>query len=442
MRGEALRRMLARWQVGGESRRILMASLGSLGATLAIQLCLLTSGPLVARMLGVDGRGYLAGLTLWPLLISLLGGLGVPVGCTYFLSQRPADRRRILGEVYRIALAQGAVLTALAALVLLAWSRGRPAEVRTAVYPLLALLPAMLAHQYAMGVLQGQHRFRAFNLLRLLPTALYAAAVAVLFLTGHRSLLPVAIVSALAFALPAAVSTTLALARERPDWRPIAGFRRELLAFSLRGHLGAVSPVDSLRVDQAAVALLLSPATMGLYVVAYAFTNLPRFLADAAGKVAYPAVVRHAGTRRGTQLVWRFFWAVTLVNVPLTAFLVAEMPWLVRLFFGAEFAGAVPIARVLLIGTTAVASRRILVEGLRGLGRPAVSTVSEVSMYPWLLAAAPVGIARWGATGLAGVLSVGYALSLAVALVSALDLHWSRRLRAFEARPEIASPCP
>src|SRR5581483_2997532 len=120
----------------------------------------------------------------------------------------------------------------------------------------------------------------------------------------------------------------------------------------------------------------------------------------------------------------RFFWAVTLVNVPLTAFLVAEMPWLVRLFFGAEFAGAVPIARVLLIGT------------------PAVSTVSEVSMYPWLLAAAPVGIARWGATGLAGVLSVGYALSLAVALVSALDLHWSRRLRAFEARPEIASPCP
>src|SRR5579885_625558 len=185
VRGEALRRILARWQVGGESRRILMASLGSLGATLAIQLCLLTSGPLVARMLGVDGRGYLAGLTLWPLLISLLGGLGVPVGCTYFLSQRPADRRRILGEVYRIALVQGAVLTALAALVLLAWSRGRPAEVRTAVYPLLALLPAMLAHQYAMGVLQGQHRFRAFNLLRLLPTALYAASVAVLFLTGH-----------------------------------------------------------------------------------------------------------------------------------------------------------------------------------------------------------------------------------------------------------------
>src|SRR5581483_11537359 len=239
VRGEALRRTLARWQVGGESRRILLASLGSLGATLAIQLCLLTSGPLVARMLGVDGRGYLAGLTLWPLLISLLGGLGVPVGCTYFLSQRPADRRRILGEVYRIALVQGAVLTALAALVLLAWSSGRPPEVRTAVYPLLALLPAMLAHQYAM---------------RLLPTALYAAAVAALFLTGHRSLLPVATVSALAFALPAAVSTTLALARERPDWRPIAGFRRELLAFSLRGHLGAVSPVDSLRVDQAAVA--------------------------------------------------------------------------------------------------------------------------------------------------------------------------------------------
>jgi O-antigen/teichoic acid export membrane protein len=437
-----LRGLLARRGASAEARRLLAASLGSVSATLAVQLCLLVSGPLVARMLGVDGRGYLAGLTLWPLVISLLGGLGVPVGCTYFLSQRPADRRRILGEVYRIALVQAAVLTAIAALVLFAWSSGRPPEVRIAAYPLLVLLPAMLAHQYAMGVLQGQHRFRAFNVLRLLPPALYAAAVAALFVTGHRGLVAVAVVSVVAFALPAAMSTALALARERPDWRRIPGFRRELLAFSLRGHLGAVSPVDSLRVDQAAVALFLSPATMGLYVVAYAFTNLPRFLADAAGKVAYPAVVRHAGTARGTRLVWRFFWAVTLVNVPLAIFLVAVMPWLVRLFFGAEFAGAVPIARVLLVGTTAVASRRILVEGLRGLGRPAVSTVSEVAMYPWLLAAAPVGIARWGATGLAGVLAVGYALSLAVALVSTLEWHGSRRVRPFEARPEVASPCP
>jgi O-antigen/teichoic acid export membrane protein len=438
VRFEALRRLFARRRAGGESRQLLMASLGSIGTTLAVQLCLLVSGPLAARMLGVDGRGYLAGLTLWPLLISLLGGLGVPVGCTYFLSQRPDDRPRILGELCRIALVQMAVLSGVAAAALLGWSGGHAPEVRTAAYPLLLLLPAMLAHQYAMGILQGQHRFRAFNVLRLLPTGLYAAAVVVLFVAGCRTLLPLAVASTLAFALPALCSTTIALRENPPDWRRIPGFRRELLAFSLRGHLGAVSPVDSLRVDQAAVALFLSPATMGLYVVAYAFTNLPRFLADAASKVAYPAVVKHSGTLRGTRLVWRFFWAVTLLNVPFTIFLVAEMPWLVRLFFGADFAGAVPIARVLLVGTTCVASRRILVEGLRGLGRPTVSTVSEVSMYPWLLAAAPLAIARWGATGLAGALSVGYALSLAVALASALELPRPGQVRALRPRSEAA----
>jgi O-antigen/teichoic acid export membrane protein len=418
VRFEALRRLFARRRAGGESRQLLMASLGSIGTTLAVQLCLLVSGPLAARMLGVDGRGYLAGLTLWPLLISLLGGLGVPVGCTYFLSQRPDDRPRILGELCRIALVQMAVLSSVAAAALLGWSGGHAPEVRTAAYPLLLLLPAMLAHQYAMGILQGQHRFRAFNVLRLLPTGLYAAAVVVLFVAGCRTLLPLAVASTLAFALPALCSTTIALRENPPDWRRIPGFRRELLAFSLRGHLGAVSPVDSLRVDQAAVALFLSP--------------------DAASKVAYPAVVKHSGTLRGTRLVWRFFWAVTLLNVPFTIFLVAEMPWLVRLFFGADFAGAVPIARVLLVGTTCVASRRILVEGLRGLGRPTVSTVSEVSMYPWLLAAAPLAIARWGATGLAGALSVGYALSLAVALASALELPRPGQVRALRPRSEAA----
>ncbi len=41
----------------------------------------------------------------------------------------------------------------------------------------LALVPASLAHEYAIAFLQGLRRFRPFNILRMLPVALYTAAV-------------------------------------------------------------------------------------------------------------------------------------------------------------------------------------------------------------------------------------------------------------------------
>lgn len=412
-------RRLAPPPAWGDSLRLLVDSAGTIASGVGNQLVLLVSGPLVARMLNVDGRGYLAGLHIWPLLLCLVGGLGIPVGFTYFLARRPADAGRILGEVCRIAALQIVVLTALVTAVLWAWSRGKPAEVQAAIYPTAAILPAMLATSYARSVLQAEGRFTAFNVLRVLPSVLYAIAVATLFFAGERRLMAVAIAALGADLVPAVVALGLAFRRLRPEWRPLPGFRRELFAFSLRGHLGYVFPVSDLRVDQALVALYLSPTALGLYAVAYAFTNLPRFVAESVGKVAYPAIIVRQGTPEAARLVWRFFWGVVLFNLPIILVLMVLMRRLIVFFFGPEFAAAEPIAKTLLVGTTFVASRRILVETLRGLGRPTISTLAEVSMYPCLALAAPFAMVHYGAQGLATTLTLCYGLALAVAVVGA-----------------------
>lgn len=44
------------------STRLRLAVAGSIAAGLAIQAALMVSGPLLARMLSLDGRGYLASL--------------------------------------------------------------------------------------------------------------------------------------------------------------------------------------------------------------------------------------------------------------------------------------------------------------------------------------------------------------------------------------------
>lgn len=402
--------------------QLLFTSLRMIATGFGGQLLVLISGLLVARVLGVTGRGYFAGLGIWPVLLTSLGNLGIPMACTYYLSQHPAQARQILGETYRFALLQSVILTGLLAIVLFLWSRGKPAEVETAVYPTLIMIPAMLGHKYALAVLQGQQRFTAFNILCLLPTALYTFSVVLLFVLGDGLLLPIVIVWVSTFVVAAVVSTVVALRYERLDWRDGRGLRHQLMTFGLRGHLGTVSPVDSLPIDQAAVALFLSPAALGLYVVAYAFTNLSRIIAQCVGIVIYPTVAARRGTHSAWRLVWWSFGGVTLLNIVCTALLIAVMPLLVPLFFGSEFSPAVPIARILLVGTILAASRRILVEGLCGLGSPGASTIAEVSMYPWLAIGGPLLMLRYGVEGVAVALTVGYGLSLVVAVVVSLRL--------------------
>lgn len=406
----------------GRANQLVCTSLRMVATGLCGQFLVLVSGVVVARILGTTGRGYLAGLNLWPLLFTSLGSLGIPVACTYYLSLYPEQARQILAATYRIALVQAVVLMVLLAAPLFLWSRGKPAEVEIAIYPILITVPAILGHQYALAVVQGQRRFTAFKILCLLPAVLYTFSVGILFVLGTRRLLPVVLAWVATAVIAAIISTAVALRYERLDWRGTSEHRRRLMTFGLHGHLGAIAPVDSLPIDQAAVALFLSPAALGLYVVAYAFTNLPRLIARCVGIVTYPIVACRRGNRSAWSLVWWSFAGVTLVNVVCTTLLIAVIPFLVHLFFGPEFSPAVPIARILLVGTTLVASRRILVEGLRGLGNPEVSTIAEVSMYPLLAIGGPLLMLSYGAEGLAVVLAVSYGVSLVVAIVA--SLHW------------------
>ncbi len=71
--------------------------------------------------------------------------------------------------------------------------------------------------------------------------------------------------------------------------------RRRAFRYGVSAVLGSSSPAEILRLDQAIIALALSRYTLGLYVVAVAFTNLPRFISQSVGIVAFPRVAAGVG---------------------------------------------------------------------------------------------------------------------------------------------------
>jgi O-antigen/teichoic acid export membrane protein len=173
---------------------------------------------------------------------------------------------------------------------------------------------------------------------------------------------------------------------------------------------------------------MLSPVALGLYVVAQAFTSLPRLIGQSVGMIVYPVIAAEQDRSNNMEKVWRVFWVVCGINAPVTIVLIVLMPVLVPLFFGPEFESSVVLAQILLVGALLYSVRRPLVEGGRGLGFPGISTCAELSVYPWLLISAFLIIPYFGVTGLAVTVSVAFGFALLVAVMLVLKIRFDNRV--------------
>ncbi len=394
---------------------------GTVGASLVLQGALLVSGVLTARLLGVEGRGYLVLLMLIPLALAPLVALGLPLAVVFEVSRAPAAARAIARTVFRPALVQMVGLVLLHALIVAIVLSDAPEDVSHAGTISLAVGPAILAQHYGIVLLQGQGHFRAFNVLRLLPFVLNGLAVGVVFAIGSNDLELLVIAWTVTYALAALL--TLLAARRRlppPSDGPLGPQLSPMLSFGAKGLLGSASPVETFRLDQAIVGLFLSPAALGLYAAGLAVTNLPRLVALGVGAVAYPAVAARPHPDAARRAMWRFFTLTFIAAALLVIGLEVIAAWLISFFFGPEFEAAIPVTRILLVGAPFLAARRVLTDASRGAGLPGMGSVGELASWAILVPAVAVGASLSGVRGVALALAGSAALSLVILVVAVL----------------------
>jgi O-antigen/teichoic acid export membrane protein len=413
------------------------ASAETVVAGVVTQGILMASGIVVARLLGVENRGHLALMTLFPLILAMTGTLGLHTATTYFIAQGH-NPRAILAVVRRTALVQLAVLLVLEAAILGAVFHDEEAEVQLAAAFSALGLPAMLMLNWGQAILQGEQRFRAWNVARLVGPLLYSTGLVVVLAADADQIALVAGLWSGTLFLACLLTLVYAVAHAADAGRPSPPLA-EMRRFGLKGMVGWISPLETFQVDQLFLGLALSAADLGIYVVGAALTNLTRvFIPQSLGVIAYPHVAAQTTRAGARRAVWRFFLIALGVCGAAVALLEVAVGPLIPLFFGEEFEDAVVLARILLVGSLFLGLRRVLTEGTRGAGEPALGTIAEGITAAVAIPALIVFGLSHGPEGVAWAITASYGVGLAAMM--ALTLYVLARPGRGAGAPDAAGP--
>lgn len=383
---------------------MVMANLGAMGLTLL-------SAPIIARSLGPDGRGAtaaaIAALTILPILLSL----GVP------LEVRRLAATGTGAEALRTA--RQLIVAAVVPSCLIAWVltatifHGLETAERVAILVSLAMTPVAMVWIADMNLLVALGRYRAVSAVRLAQPIVFVSVIAVGAVMDVITVTLVIWANLLGTAATTAVSLRLAAVSLRG---PRVG-RRPLLRSGLTFSGSAAAEAASNRLDQVLVLPLLGTSQSGLYSLAMMIGGLPIALAHAIGASSFRAIAAAPVDER--QPMQRLaVQGASAVGFLACAALALVSPVLVPIIFGRDFAPAVPVTLLALVGSYAMVVAFVASMGLAADARGKRMTFAQVASLAIGLAGLFVLGPRFEALGAAGASSIAYGALLAILLVA------------------------
>jgi O-antigen/teichoic acid export membrane protein len=346
------------------------AATSSLVATALIQLLNVVTGVILARTLGPSGRGELAAVVLWPTMLWTVGNLGVVDSVTFHSARRTAPQRSIVSTSLAIALVQSAVLVAIGlVLVPLVLAKQEASVVRDCMI-FLASIPTSLVTLYLASVLNGTHRFVPFNVVRATVFLGNAAGLVALAIASELTVTSAMIAYLGSQVLTVLIAVIFVLPSSGPPSRPQRLLAREMLAYGWRSQLSTISNLLNERVDQLVISIVLAPASLGLYVVAWTMTSLSSMIGYSVTFAALPRVAQAKSAEERRARAHRYVFLTFISTAAVTVPVLLLAPEILRIVFGADFVQATGVTRVLLVASIPLGTARVLEAVLKGMNRP------------------------------------------------------------------------
>ncbi|HZI92604.1 MAG TPA: oligosaccharide flippase family protein [Patescibacteria group bacterium] len=408
-------RPLARLRWVLQARSGASATALTLASSVAILGLNLGTGVISARLLGPGGRGELAAIVMWPQFLAFMLTLGLPSSLLYNL-RCYEDKGR---QLFSVALLAGTIMggVAIAVGVLLIPYRLVSYSPELVRFAQLAMVTAPVALMFVVlnSALLARHEFFLYNFTRVLSPLI--ALIAMLGLIAAGGLSPhTAAIATLAAAVPIVGWMVLRFWwLYPPTTKGLRWASQRLISYGLRGYGADLLGTLTEQIDKVVVVGLLDPAMMGIYVVAVSFAQMLNVFPTAVVPVLFPK-----SSGRSTDEVVAVTGRAARLNgissVLAGAVVALLAPWIVGRVFGADYLGAVPVLRILLLEGVLRGTIWILVQAFMALDKPGlVSALQGAGLcvtVPLLLALVP----RYGLLGAGSALLLATTTRLVLVL--------------------------
>lgn len=380
------------------------------------------TGVLAARLLGPTGRGQLAAIQLWPMLLASLALLGLPEALVFCSSRRVAESGQALTTAVLLAAAASVAAAVVGFLAMPRLLASQPSGIvdTARLYLVLTLASGV---GLSIHLLRARSMFLAWNLIRLLPQMAWLCilvAASVFSLQSPILLAKISIVSGLALCVPYLI---VAIAVAAPPYGPRRDLVRPLLMYGLPGVLTVLPQTFNLRLDQVALAAALPSNQLGLYVTAVGWSGAVTPALSALGSVMFPRIASLAGASDQVSTLSKGVRISVILGLTGGAGLALVTPFVLPMLFGASFEAATPAALLLIAAAVVAGFNLVLGECLRGVGHPSTVLRSEIGGLVVTAAALWILLPPLGIIGAAVASLLSYCTTFVM-----LALSVSRRL--------------
>src|SRR4051812_6447858 len=383
------------------------------------------TGLLSARLLGPEGRGQLAAIQAWPTVLAAVAMLGLDSSVVYCTSRRRGEGSRYLASALALIGIVGIGVVA-AGWALLPWLlAAQSASVVAAARVFLLMVPIYALIGMPHQMLRAVGAWRAWNVIRVLSVlgwlvALLLARFVVTEWANPTRLSALYLIAQLWLVIP----VTIVARRYLPG--PLEVRRqlfRPLLQYGLPDMLTLLPRTLNQRLDQLLMMAFLDARTLGLYVVAVAWSGAVTPLLSAVGPVLVPTLSASTDARGQRRHLAHALRLTGLGAGGLTLVVLILTSKTIPLLFGPDYSAAVPAALVLVVASGLNGINLTLADGLRGLGRPQSVLVSEVLGLVATGVLLIILLSRFGSLGAAIASLAAYSVVCA-SLTSSIRRWW------------------
>lgn len=373
----------------------------------------------VARVLGPHDRGIYAFLILLGNFLLPLLSFGFGTGISYFLSSGRFKVEDVAFSCLIVGFCQGLVC---ALLIFLLWNSamlGRTASIIPSylLLPILLLMPIQGIDLMVGRILYGTSSFSKINTISLVKSAITPLLMLGLVVLGGLRLSGAVLTIVLVNLVSSSYVTSVIWRIYSPAFRVNTPFLRSGFLYGLKAWGSDVALRLNLRVDQFICGLFVPAVDLGNYSVAISITESLWTMPDSVGPVMFNRVAALKDEKLRSLLTDRLHRIGCFLMTLIALVIGSSASWLIPLMYGRDFSTSILLIQLLLPGTVAIVSPKILTKYFSGAGLPGKSSLVAILGAAVGMSLYLVLIPLHGVVGAAIASTLGYTATAGAAVV-------------------------